>query len=106
MRGSACGQMLKSTPRQALAFLLTLVLLFPLYPQALAQDQQPPAQAPSGPPYVEHSRRCRSGSAVGRRIRPPQDDQTLVIARLEPSRTSLMLPADTHSDIDVAPVAA
>jgi uncharacterized membrane protein YgcG len=42
--------------QRALAPLLALVLLFAAYPQNLiAQDQQPPAQAPSGPPYQEQT---------------------------------------------------
>ena len=44
MRSSACGQMLKSTPRHALGLLADVVLLLPSYTQALAQDQQAPAQ--------------------------------------------------------------
>ena len=42
--------------QQAVAFLLALVLLFGAYPPRLfAQDQQPPAQPPSGQPYTEQT---------------------------------------------------
>jgi hypothetical protein len=42
--------------RQALASLLASVLLFGVYPQSLiAQDQQAPAQAPPGPPYMQQT---------------------------------------------------
>ena len=48
-----------SKPRiaqRALASLLALVLLFAAYPQSLiAQDQQPPAQSPSGPQYAQQT---------------------------------------------------
>lgn len=42
--------------QQALASLLALVLLFPLYPQSLiAQEQPGPLKAPSGQPYEEQT---------------------------------------------------
>jgi hypothetical protein len=44
------------TARQVLAFFLALVLALPAYPQTVvAQDQQGPAEPPSGPPYMQQT---------------------------------------------------
>jgi hypothetical protein len=55
-RGTGSGFSKLHVARQGLTSLLALALLFGVYPQSLiAQDQQAPAQAPPGPPYMEQT---------------------------------------------------